>query len=187
MFDKFNIHIFSILSDLLIIASIHSSTFRLLANHSVTYFRCGPALWHQPWKSHKQTHVDEAWTTQGSAVGLPKQHSCCIFLGCGQLLYIGTHNGVDWWHDWAHAAKRFQFKSPRPCCLCRIDSTQTWGNEPWSVPSVCHDINGQGFRGHQSEGALHKGMMAIFYWFAFIIVTTSNEVWHQICCEKYFW
>ena len=63
-------------------------TLWLLANHSVTYFRCGPVLWRQPWKSHKQTHVDEAWTTHGRAVGLPKQHSFCIFLGCGQLLFI---------------------------------------------------------------------------------------------------
>ena len=69
-------------------------TFRLLANHNVTYIRCGPALWRQPWNSHKQTHVDEASTTHGRAVGLSKQHSC-IFLGCGQLLYIGTHSGVD--------------------------------------------------------------------------------------------
>ena len=66
-----------------------------------------------------------------------------------------------------NAAKQFQFKSPRPCCLRRIDTAQTWGNEPWSIPSVYHNINGQGFRGHHNEGALHKGMMAIFFWFVF--------------------
>ena len=43
-------------------------TFRLLANHSMTYFRCSPAMWRQPWKSHKQTHLDEAWTTHGRVV-----------------------------------------------------------------------------------------------------------------------
>ena len=46
-----------------------------------------PCTWHQSWKSHKH------------AVGLPKQHSLCIFfLCCGQLLYIGTHSGVNWCH-----------------------------------------------------------------------------------------
>ena len=60
-------------------------------------------------------------------------------------------------------------------------------HEPWSLPSAYHNINGQGFHGHQIEGALHKGMMAIFFWLVFIIVTTSVEFWRQICYEKYFW
>ena len=90
--------------------------------------------------------MDEACTTHGRAVGLPEQHSFCIFLGCSRLLYIGTQNGVDWWHGRAHAAKQFQFKSPRPCCLRRIDTAQTWGNEPWSTElwfysrPLCHKI-----------------------------------------------
>ena len=68
-------------------------TFRLLANHSVTYFRCGPALWRQPWKSHKQTPVDEAWTTRGRAVGLPKQHSFCIF---SRMWSVAIHWHTQW-------------------------------------------------------------------------------------------
>ena len=69
----------------------------------------------------------------GRAVGLPKQHSFCIFSRLWLFaIYIGTHNGVDWWHGRAHAAKRLQFKSPRLYCLRRINTAQTWGNEPWS-------------------------------------------------------
>ena len=73
-------------------------TIRLLANHSVTYFRCGSALWRQPWKSHKRTHVDEASTTYGRAVGLPKQHSFCIF---SRLWSVAIHWHTQWSCDMA--------------------------------------------------------------------------------------
>ena len=68
-------------------------TLWVLANHSVTYFRCGPALWRQPWKSHKQMYVDEAWTTHGRAVGLPKQHSFCIL---SRLWSVAIHWHIQW-------------------------------------------------------------------------------------------
>ena len=160
-------------------------TYWLLANHSVTYFRCGPALWRQPWKSHKQTQVDEAWTTHGRAVGLPRQfrHFFSAVVRCytlahtveltGDMVELMLPNGSNSSPQGLvvyveSTLRRHEEMSFDRCQLFTIISL----DKAFEVTKV---------------KVLHKGILAIFVWFVSIILTTFVEVWPQICCEEYFW
>ena len=95
--------------------------------------------------SHESHTNKRAWTTHERAVGLPKQHSFCIFFSDVVSCYSLAHT-MELTGDMVELMLPNGSNSspPRPL-LRRTDTAQTWGNEPWSVPSVYHNINDKAF------------------------------------------
>ena len=148
----------------------------------MTYLRCGPALWRQPRKFHKQTHMDHT-------------RKCSRSAKTARLLHFSRpwSVAIHWYTYWSwlmprcktNAAKRFQFKSLKRCCLSNQQHWPKPGMETMSLDRYMFTITSVDKAFAISEVRWQK-----VWWLTsscLFIVTTSAEVWCQICCAKYFW